>query len=76
MLQREWAAACPNTAIRGLLRELVVTAHTTADGPFRWARGVRGALAGLLRLDIEAQVEKCHCHGQHVVSEHGRGEWR
>jgi hypothetical protein len=56
VLQREWAARLPEHDITGLLRELVVTVHGAADGPFRWARPVRGALAGLLRRDIEAPV--------------------
>lgn len=55
VLQREWAARLPEHDITGLLRELVVTVHTAdADGePFRWARAVRGALAGLLRRDLK-----------------------
>lgn len=56
VLQREWAARLPEHDITGLLRELVVTVHGAAGGPFRWARAVRGALAGLLRDDIEAPV--------------------
>ncbi|MFF9458629.1 hypothetical protein [Streptomyces flaveolus] len=58
VLQREWAARLPEHDITGLLRELVVTVHGAAGGPFRWARAVRGALAGLLRDDIEAPVRK------------------
>ncbi|MFE1190200.1 hypothetical protein [[Kitasatospora] papulosa] len=53
VLQREWAARLPEHDITGLLRELVVSVHPDAGGPFRWARAVRGALAGLLRRDIE-----------------------
>ncbi|MDX3695024.1 hypothetical protein PV726_32740 [Streptomyces europaeiscabiei] len=56
VLQREWAARLPEHDITGLLRELVVTVHAAAGRPFRWARAVRGALAGLLRRDIEAPV--------------------
>ncbi|MFC8949506.1 hypothetical protein [Streptomyces rochei] len=58
VLQREWAARLPEHDITGLLRELVVTVHSAAGGPFRWARAVRGALAGLLRDDIEAPVRR------------------
>ncbi|MET8608906.1 hypothetical protein ABZV92_35780 [Streptomyces rubiginosohelvolus] len=55
VLEREWAARLPEHDITGLLRELVVTVHADAGGePFRWARAVRGALAGLLRRDLEA----------------------
>ncbi|MFE2046781.1 hypothetical protein ACFXAZ_38880 [Streptomyces sp. NPDC059477] len=57
VLRREWAARLPAHDITGLLRELVVTVHAeTGDGggPFRWARAVRGALAGLLRRDTAA----------------------
>ncbi|MFJ4700472.1 hypothetical protein ACIP5N_22165 [Streptomyces sp. NPDC088768] len=53
VLQREWAARLPEHDITGLLRELVLTVHAGGE-PFRWARAVRGALAGLLRRDIEA----------------------
>ncbi|MHC3534181.1 hypothetical protein ACLQ2M_40250 [Streptomyces sp. DT7] len=53
VLNREWAARLPEHDITGLLRELVVSVHPDAGGPFRWARAVRGALAGLLRRDIE-----------------------
>ncbi|WP_282108082.1 hypothetical protein [Streptomyces sp. RK31] len=53
VLKREWAARLPEHDITGLLRELVVTVHADAGGPFHWARAVRGALAGLLRRDIE-----------------------
>jgi hypothetical protein len=53
VLRREWAARLPAHDITGLLRELVVTVHADVGGPFRWARAVRGALAGLLRHDIE-----------------------
>ncbi|MEV5383010.1 hypothetical protein [Streptomyces sp. NPDC052721] len=53
VLQREWAVRLPEHDITGLLRELVVTVHADAGGPFRWDRAVRGALAGLLRRDIE-----------------------
>ncbi|MFF8786710.1 hypothetical protein [Streptomyces sp. NPDC015125] len=56
VLRREWAARLPDHDVTGLLRELVVTVHTTADGPFRWARAARNALAGLLRRDIAAPV--------------------
>ncbi|MGW0846777.1 hypothetical protein ACWD26_43025 [Streptomyces sp. NPDC002787] len=34
----------------------MVIVHGAAGGPFGWARPVRHALAGLLRLDIEAPV--------------------
>lgn len=55
VLMREWAARLPAHDITGLLRELVLTVHAGAGGgPFRWDRAVRGALAGLLRRDIEA----------------------
>jgi hypothetical protein len=53
VLEREWAARLPEHDITGLLRELVVTVHAPAGGPFRCDRAVRGALAGLLRRDIE-----------------------
>ncbi len=53
VLKREWAARLPEHDITGLLRELVVTVHADAGGPFHWARAVRGAPAGLLRRDIE-----------------------
>ncbi|MFI1189643.1 hypothetical protein [Streptomyces californicus] len=59
VLRRQWAARLPEHDITGLLRELVVTVHPDPDageggGSFRWARAVRGALAGLLRRDLEA----------------------
>ncbi|MER8120662.1 hypothetical protein [Streptomyces sp. NPDC094031] len=57
VLMREWAARLPAHDITGLLRELVVTVHAgtgAGGGPFRWDRAVRGALAGLLRRDLEA----------------------
>ncbi|MFJ2218177.1 hypothetical protein ACIQVO_38250 [Streptomyces sp. NPDC101062] len=65
VLKREWAARLPEHDITGLLRELVVTVHADGardggardgggGGPFGWARAVRGALAGLLRRDLEA----------------------
>ncbi|MFF8994499.1 hypothetical protein ACF09H_32165 [Streptomyces sp. NPDC014983] len=58
VLEREWAARLPAHDITGLLRELVVTVHTDTGedggGPFGWDRAVRGALAGLLRRDLEA----------------------
>lgn len=57
VLRREWAARLPDHDVTGLLRELVLTVHDAADGPFRWARPVRGALAALLRRDIEAPVK-------------------
>ncbi len=53
VLWREWAARLPEHDITGLLREPVVTVHADAGGPFRWDRAVRGALADLLRRDIE-----------------------
>ncbi|MGW2459853.1 hypothetical protein ACWC2M_12580, partial [Streptomyces sp. NPDC001761] len=53
VLWREWAVRLPEHDITGLLREPVVTVHADAGGPFRWDRAVRGALAGLLRRDIE-----------------------
>ncbi|KMS89755.1 hypothetical protein ACZ91_18795 [Streptomyces regensis] len=53
VLWHEWAVRLPEHDITGLLRELVVTVHADAGGPFRWDRAVRGALAGLLRRDIE-----------------------
>ncbi|MFG2359707.1 hypothetical protein [Streptomyces sp. NPDC048521] len=56
VLRREWAARLPDHDVIGLLRELVLTVH--AGGPFRWARPVRNALAGLLRRDIEASVRQ------------------
>ncbi|MCX4783882.1 hypothetical protein [Streptomyces sp. NBC_01264] len=58
VLRREWAARLPDHDVTGLLRELVVTVHAGAGEPFRWARAVRGALAGLLRRDIEAPVRQ------------------
>ncbi|MEV7157266.1 hypothetical protein AB0N77_22005 [Streptomyces misionensis] len=58
VLEREWAARLPAHDVTGLLRELVVTVHADTGedggGPFRWDRAVRGALAGLLRRDLEA----------------------
>ncbi|MFJ6438711.1 hypothetical protein [Streptomyces sp. NPDC091416] len=57
VLKRQWAARLPEHDITGLLRELVVSVHAPAGeggGSFRWARAVRGALAGLLRRDLEA----------------------
>ncbi len=57
VLERQWAARLPEHDITGLLRELVVSVHPDAGdggGSFRWARAVRGALAGLLCRDIEA----------------------
>ncbi|MFB8401143.1 hypothetical protein [Streptomyces sp. NPDC055912] len=57
-LRREWAARLPDHDVTGLLRELVVTVHASSGGPFRWARAVRGALAGLLRRDIDGLVRQ------------------
>ncbi|MFJ8078865.1 hypothetical protein ACIQ7Q_34245 [Streptomyces sp. NPDC096176] len=53
-LKQGFAARLPDHDIAGLLRELVATVHRTAGGPFRWARAIRGALAGLLRHDLDA----------------------
>lgn len=58
VLRRTWAARLPDHDVTRLLRELVVTVHATAGGPFRWARAVRGALAGLLHRDIAAPARK------------------
>ncbi len=55
-IARQNADRLPGHDVAGLLRELTATAHRTAadGGPFRWARVVRGAVAGLLRRDVEA----------------------
>ncbi|MFH8619980.1 hypothetical protein ACH4E8_33555 [Streptomyces sp. NPDC017979] len=46
----------PGHDVAGLLQELVATVHPAAaeGGAFRSARAVPGALAGLLRRDVEA----------------------
>ncbi|KUN18928.1 hypothetical protein AQJ11_32735 [Streptomyces corchorusii] len=36
VLQRQWAARLPDHDVIGLLRELVLTVHAGASGPFRW----------------------------------------
>ncbi|MEO3978967.1 hypothetical protein [Streptomyces sp. CAU 1734] len=55
-IARQSADRLPGHEVAGLLRELTATAHRTAadGGPFRWARAVRAAVAGLLRRDVEA----------------------
>ncbi|MGW3464013.1 hypothetical protein ACWDE9_32425, partial [Streptomyces olivaceoviridis] len=58
VLQRQWAARLPDHDVIGLLRELVLTVHAGASGPFRWARPARNALAGLLHRDITAPVRQ------------------
>lgn len=63
-IKQEMAARLPGHDIAGLLRELVRTVHPAAGGePFRWARAVRQALAGLLRRDVEATAQAA----RHVV---------
>jgi hypothetical protein len=53
-------------AAGGLLQQLVTTVHPAAGGgPFQWARAVRGAVAGLLRRDVEATAQA----GRHLVFE-------
>ncbi|MFJ3182343.1 hypothetical protein ACIPJN_28680 [Streptomyces sp. NPDC086796] len=52
-IARQSADRLPGHEVAALLRELTATVHG-AGGPFRWARAVRGALAGLLRRDVEA----------------------
>ncbi|MEV6680723.1 hypothetical protein AB0N09_28235 [Streptomyces erythrochromogenes] len=56
-VRQEWAVRLPDHDVAGLLQELVATVHPTAGGPFRWARPARGALAGLLRRDLDATAE-------------------
>ncbi|MFK0142468.1 hypothetical protein [Streptomyces murinus] len=56
-IARQGADRLPGHDVAGLLRELTATVHGAAGGAggaFRWARAVRGALAGLLRRDVEA----------------------
>ncbi|MFJ4700463.1 hypothetical protein ACIP5N_22210 [Streptomyces sp. NPDC088768] len=56
-IARQGADRLPGHEIAGLLRELTATVHGAAGGAggaFRWARAVRGAVAGLLRRDVEA----------------------
>ncbi|WP_331746178.1 hypothetical protein OG923_34600 (plasmid) [Streptomyces halstedii] len=52
-IARQGADRLPGHDVGGLLRELTATVHA-GGGPFRWARAVRGAVAGLLRRDVEA----------------------
>ncbi|WP_329020286.1 hypothetical protein [Streptomyces sp. NBC_01601] len=61
--RQETAARLPGHEVAGLLRELVRTVHPAGGGPFRWARAVRQALAGLLRRDVEESAEAA----RHVV---------
>lgn len=53
---RQNADRLPGHDIAGLLRELTATVHPAAGGgsAFRWARVVRGTVAGLLRRGVEA----------------------
>ncbi|WP_218108023.1 hypothetical protein [Streptomyces sp. EN27] len=56
-IARQNADRLPDRDVAGLLRELTATVHPTPGregGAFRWARAVRGAVAGLLRRDVEA----------------------
>jgi hypothetical protein len=55
-IARQSADRLPGHDVAVLLRRLVTTVHRVpADGgPFRWARAARGAVAGLLRRDVEA----------------------
>ncbi|SCD32051.1 hypothetical protein GA0115243_100885 [Streptomyces sp. ScaeMP-e83] len=56
-IARQNADRLPDRDVAGLLRELTATVHPTPGGEggaFRWARAVRGAVAGLLRRDVEA----------------------
>ncbi|MDP5315569.1 hypothetical protein [Streptomyces poriferorum] len=56
-IARQSADRLPGRDVTGLLRELTATVHPAAGGEggaFRWARAVRGAVAGLLRRDLEA----------------------
>ncbi|MFE7485166.1 hypothetical protein [Streptomyces sp. NPDC057552] len=56
-IARQGADRLPGHDVAGLLRELTATVHDAvgkAGGAFRWARAVRGAVAGLLRRDVEA----------------------
>ncbi|MEU6071061.1 hypothetical protein ABZ864_43120 [Streptomyces sp. NPDC047082] len=53
-IERTWAVLLPERDVVGLLRELVATVHGQGGGPFRWARAVRGTLAGLLRRNVES----------------------
>ncbi|MEV7157260.1 hypothetical protein AB0N77_21975 [Streptomyces misionensis] len=65
-IARQSADRLPGHEVAGLLRELTVTVRGTAadeGGALRWARSVRGALAGLLRRDIEATAAA----GRHLV---------
>jgi hypothetical protein len=53
-IERTWAVLLNERDVVGLLREFVATVHGQDDGPFRWARPVRSALAGLLCRTVEA----------------------
>lgn len=56
-IARQNADRLPSHDVAGLLREFTATVHPTPGqegSAFRWARAVRGAVAGLLRRDIEA----------------------
>ncbi|MFC8863261.1 hypothetical protein BCL80_11547 [Streptomyces avidinii] len=56
-IARQNADRLPARDVAGLLHQLVTTVHPTPGGEgsaFRWARAVRGAVAGLLRRDVEA----------------------
>ncbi|MEW2493761.1 hypothetical protein AB0942_09460 [Streptomyces nodosus] len=49
-----WAVLLPERDVVGLLREFVATVHGQGGGAFRWARAVRGTLAGLLCRSVES----------------------
>ncbi|MEV7881867.1 hypothetical protein [Streptomyces microflavus] len=56
-IARQNADRLPDHDVASLLRELTATVHPTPGqegSAFRWARAVRGAVAGLLRRDVEA----------------------
>ncbi|MFI7236966.1 hypothetical protein [Streptomyces cyaneofuscatus] len=56
-IARQNADRLPDHDVASLLRELTATVHPTPGregGAFRWARAVRGAVAGMLRRDVEA----------------------
>ncbi|WP_199800767.1 hypothetical protein [Streptomyces marianii] len=52
-IERIRTVLLPERDVIALLRKLVATVHPADGEPFRWARPVRGALAGLLRRSVE-----------------------
>ncbi|MGW0564447.1 hypothetical protein ACWDZ4_28550 [Streptomyces sp. NPDC003016] len=65
-IARQSTDRLPGHDVAGLLQQLVTTVHPAAGGgPFQWARAVRGAVAGLLRRDVEATAQA----GRHLVFE-------